>query len=65
MIWYLKFLESREPDLTLLKKIKKYIEQNQLKSKDSDHPDFTECDNKLTPISGNHSTFSKLREILI
>lgn len=49
----------------IIKKIREYIEQNQLKSKDPNYPDVIECDDKLAPIFGNHFTFSRLRKIPI
>lgn len=49
----------------IIKKIREYIEQHQLKSKDPNYSDVIECDEKLAPIFGNHFTFSKLRKIPI
>lgn len=49
----------------IIKKIREYIEQHQLKSKDPNYSDVIECDEKLVPIFGNHFTFSRLRKIPI
>lgn len=47
----------------IIKAIRDYIDEHDLKSKDPKAPDQFNCDEKLTAVFGNYFTFSRLRKI--
>ncbi|CAL9731124.1 hypothetical protein MOUN0_L01662 [Monosporozyma unispora] len=47
----------------IVRAIRGYIEEHNLKSKDPSSPDQFDCDEKLTPVFGNYFTMSRLRKI--